>query len=217
MISEAPIWAASNSIAEEIEGRTALTVLSKPLSRWQFILGKYAGIMWSTGVLFLVLSLVFLLCVTYKPVYDTGEGGYSPFYAGERMDGEVRLISPRIDPDTKLGRVRVSLAPHPQLRVGGYARVDFHRPFDPVPAVAEKALQWEANGPRLITIDDDNRARPVAVRVGTRDGDFISLVQGPPVGTRVALGSGVSLLEGDLVNPLEAQDASASAQVEPPP
>ena len=161
------------------------------------------------------------VCANPDLVVDVGgrqylcAGAIADLY--ERMDGEVRLISPRIDPDTKLGRVRVSLAPHPQLRVGGYARVDFHRPFDPVPAVAEKALQWEANGPRLITIDDDNRARPVAVRVGTRDGDFISLVQGPPVGTRVALGSGVSLLEGDLVNPLEAQDASASAQVEPPP
>jgi HlyD family secretion protein len=137
--------------------------------------------------------------------------------SGERLEGEVRLISPRIDPQTKLGRVRVSLARHPQLRVGGYARVDFHRPFDPVPAIAEKALQWEANGPRLITIDDDNHAHPVAVRIGTRDGEFVTLVQGPPVGTRVALGSGVSLLEGDLVNPLELGDAPAATQGEPTP
>ena len=36
------LWAASNSIAEEIEGRTALTVLSKPIGRRQFILGKFA-------------------------------------------------------------------------------------------------------------------------------------------------------------------------------
>jgi len=135
--------------------------------------------------------------------------------SGERLDGVVRLVSPRIDPQTKLGRVRVSLAPHPQLRVGGYARVHFHRPFDPVPAIAEKALQWEANGPRLITIDDDNRAHPVAVRIGTRDGGFVTLVQGPPVGTRVALGSGVSLLEGDQVNPLEEADTDAQAGPSP--
>src|SRR5690606_31173009 len=68
------IWAASNSIADEIERRTALTVLSKPLSRWQFILGKYAGIMWANAALFLILSLVFLARVAYKPVYDTKEG-----------------------------------------------------------------------------------------------------------------------------------------------
>jgi ABC-type transport system involved in multi-copper enzyme maturation permease subunit len=68
------IWGASNSIADEIEGRTALTVLSKPLARWQFILGKYSGIMWSTAVLFLILSVVFLVCISYKPVYDSHEG-----------------------------------------------------------------------------------------------------------------------------------------------
>jgi ABC-type transport system involved in multi-copper enzyme maturation permease subunit len=81
------IWAASNSIAEEIEGRTALTVLSKPLSRWQFILGKYAGILWSTGLVFLFLSAVFLLCLTYKPVYDAKEGGYNPFYSTDKVEG----------------------------------------------------------------------------------------------------------------------------------
>lgn len=138
--------------------------------------------------------------------------------SGEHLDGEVRLISPRIDPETKLGRVRVSLASHPQLRAGGYARVDFHRPFNAVPAIAEKALQWEANGPRLTTIDKENRARPVAVRIGARDGEYVTLVQGPSVGTRVALGSGVTLLEGDLVNPVEADDTAATtAQAESAP
>jgi hypothetical protein len=35
---------ASQSISEEIEGRTAVTLMSKPVSRRQFLLGKYAGI-----------------------------------------------------------------------------------------------------------------------------------------------------------------------------
>src|ERR1700743_441961 len=34
-------WTASVSIAEEIEGKTAMTLLSKPVNRIQFILGKY--------------------------------------------------------------------------------------------------------------------------------------------------------------------------------
>ncbi len=131
--------------------------------------------------------------------------------SGESIEGTVRLISPRVDPQTKLGRVRVSLVPSPQLRVGGYARVTFNRPAVPVPAVAEKAVQWEADGPRLITIDDNNRVHPVSVQTGARDAGFVVLEQGPPVGTLVALGSGVSLLEGDLVNPVEpARNATAA-------
>ncbi len=67
------LWAASNSISEEIEGRTALTVLSKPVSRWQFILGKFAGISWVAVVMFLLLGLWFLIAVAYKPLYDARE------------------------------------------------------------------------------------------------------------------------------------------------
>ena len=39
------LWTASVSIADEIEGRTALTLLSKPVGRRQFILGKFLGIL----------------------------------------------------------------------------------------------------------------------------------------------------------------------------
>ena len=64
------VWAASKSVAEEIEGRTALTVLSKPVSRRQFILGKFSGISMSVGLMFLVLGLWFMIWVAYKPIYD---------------------------------------------------------------------------------------------------------------------------------------------------
>jgi len=37
------VMAASMSISEEIEGRTAVTLMSKPVSRRQFLLGKFAG------------------------------------------------------------------------------------------------------------------------------------------------------------------------------
>ena len=55
------VWAASSSVADEIEGRTALTVLSKPIARWQFILGKYAGICWAVAVMFVILGAIFLI------------------------------------------------------------------------------------------------------------------------------------------------------------
>ncbi len=67
------VWAASKSVAEEIEGRTALTVLSKPVSRRQFILGKYVGISMAIGLLFIVVGLWFVFWTAYKPIYDSGE------------------------------------------------------------------------------------------------------------------------------------------------
>lgn len=67
------VWAASNSISEEVEGRTALTVLSKPLTRRDFILGKYLGILWTVAVMFIIFGIVFMAVVAYKPIYDARE------------------------------------------------------------------------------------------------------------------------------------------------
>lgn len=67
------LWTASTSIADEIEGKTALTLLSKPISRRQFILGKFAGIVWPVLVLFVVLGSILMATVSYKVVYDSRE------------------------------------------------------------------------------------------------------------------------------------------------
>lgn len=67
------VWAASTSVSEEIEGRTALTVLSKPLRRRSFILGKYLGIFLTVAVVFILLGTVLMLVTAYKPIYDAKE------------------------------------------------------------------------------------------------------------------------------------------------
>lgn len=67
------LWTASVSVADEIEGRTALTVLSKPVGRRQFILGKFVGIVWPIVLMFVILGGVFLICVSFKVVYDARE------------------------------------------------------------------------------------------------------------------------------------------------
>ena len=46
---------ASSTVAEEIEGKTAITLLSKPINRRQFIIGKFLGI--ELGVLALYVLL----------------------------------------------------------------------------------------------------------------------------------------------------------------
>jgi len=67
------IWAVSKSVAEEIEGRISLTVLSKPVGRRQFVVGKFAGISMALGLLFILLGFWLVAWVAYKPVYDYKE------------------------------------------------------------------------------------------------------------------------------------------------
>ena len=67
------LWTASTGIADELEGRTALTLLSKPIGRRQFIVGKFLGVLGPVAILFIVLGVVFLCGVSFKVVYDARE------------------------------------------------------------------------------------------------------------------------------------------------
>jgi len=68
------IWTSSTSIAEEIEGKTAMTLLSKPINRRQFVVGKFLGIFNGVMSLMLPLMIAFLLLIFYKVGYDAREG-----------------------------------------------------------------------------------------------------------------------------------------------
>ena len=61
------LWTASVSVADEIEGRTALTLLSKPISRRQFVIGKFLGIVWPIVLMFVNSRSSFWLCQTSLP------------------------------------------------------------------------------------------------------------------------------------------------------
>ena len=50
------VLAASMSISEEIEGRTAVTLMSKPINRRQFLIGKFLGILMACMALSLVVG-----------------------------------------------------------------------------------------------------------------------------------------------------------------
>ena len=68
------VWASSTAITDEIEGRTALTVLSKPIRRQSFIIGKFLGINWATLLMFVILGTALLIVVSYMPFHEAKEG-----------------------------------------------------------------------------------------------------------------------------------------------
>jgi len=63
----ATLFACSRSIYDEIEDRTMLTLMSKPVTRFEVLLGKYLGIVLSTLVAVIVLGAV-LAVATYLRV-----------------------------------------------------------------------------------------------------------------------------------------------------
>lgn len=86
------VWAASSTIAEELDGKTALMALAKPLGRVKFIIGKYAGVMIAVTLLFLILGAFFLNTVSYKVVYDARESSKDIPTAVECAEAVYKIV-----------------------------------------------------------------------------------------------------------------------------
>lgn len=71
------VYAAAKVIDEEIENRTMLTLMSKPIARWQVVVGKYLGV---AAVLFVVVSVLAIA---------TGLLSHLRFYEDMRIDFNV--------------------------------------------------------------------------------------------------------------------------------
>jgi len=87
------VWTASVSIADELEGRTALTLLSKPIGRRQFVFGKFLGVLVPAFVMFVLLSTLYLETVDYKMSYDARETANSA-PTNEQLKFEILMSLP---------------------------------------------------------------------------------------------------------------------------
>ncbi len=79
------VWTSSTSIADEIEGKTAMTLLSKPITRRQFVVGKFVGILQATLFLIIPLSIAFLALIYYKVGYDARESAKEAVAAADKL------------------------------------------------------------------------------------------------------------------------------------
>jgi ABC-2 type transport system permease protein len=59
-------FSASGVLSREIEDRTALTVIAKPVSRATFVAGKFAGVSAAVALAFYLCMLVFLMTVRHR-------------------------------------------------------------------------------------------------------------------------------------------------------
>lgn len=57
-----------NLIPTEIERRTIYTILSKPVRRPEFLLGKWAGALGTIGINILLMSVLFIIAVALKQI-----------------------------------------------------------------------------------------------------------------------------------------------------
>lgn len=71
-------FCASGAISGEIEDRTAMTIVSKPINRTTFLLGKFVGLNAALFMAYYISSLIFILTVRHRVIQSTGQAYDGP-------------------------------------------------------------------------------------------------------------------------------------------
>lgn len=117
---------------------------------------------------------------------------------GERT-GTVRIVTPEVSPDTRLGVARIALGPSSGFRPGMFARVVIDVGTQPGLTVPAPAVVYRENQAGLYVVGANNVVSFRPVQVGGRAGDRITVTGELRAGERVAVDGAGFLGEGDRV------------------
>ena len=121
--------------------------------------------------------------------------------------GEVRLLGAIIDPQTRLGDIRIQLKPDPALRPGAFARAVVAVARAQRPVLPQTAVMADGNGSYVLVVNSAGKVERRPVRVsGTTDTGVI-IAEGLTGNERVVATAGGFLRDGEAV-----QVAAAAAR-----
>jgi HlyD family secretion protein len=126
--------------------------------------------------------------------------------------GRVRLLGAVIDPQTRLGMIRVALAPDPNLRPGAFARADVVVSNAQRIVLPQTAVLTDEKGSYVLVVNaqDKIERRPVHVSGMVENG--VTIADGVSATDRVVATAGAFLQVGETVKPVLAAAASAPAR-----
>lgn len=120
-----------------------------------------------------------------------------------KVEGKVRLISPEIDPKTRLGKVRIFLGQGNNLRIGAFGRANILANRRQGLAVPLSAVLYDA-GRAYVQKIDGSKVKSAPVELGLTAGDLIEIKSGLSLGDQVVAKAGTFLRDGDAVRPAKA-------------
>jgi RND family efflux transporter MFP subunit len=117
-------------------------------------------------------------------------------------EGHVRLLGAVIDPQTRLGQVRVALTPDPNLRPGGFARADVTVSNADRAVLPQTAVLTDDKGSYVLIVNAQHKVERRAVRVSGIVQNGVTISEGVSSKDQVVATAGAFLQEGELVNPV---------------
>ena len=116
--------------------------------------------------------------------------------------GRVRLLGAVIDPQTRLGTVRVALEPDPDLRPGAFARAEVTVSNAERTVLPQTAVLTDEKGTYVLVVTAQNKVERRAVRVSGIVGNGVGIAAGVKYKEAVVSTAGAFLQEGETVTPV---------------
>ncbi|MGV8938085.1 MAG: efflux RND transporter periplasmic adaptor subunit [Allorhizobium sp.] len=126
----------------------------------------------------------------------------------DRLHGKVRLVSPSVDPVTRLGAVHVEIDENDRARAraGMYANAEIIITETEGVALPLTAVTTNKNGSTTRRVEDDI-IKQVDIETGIQDGSYIQVLSGLKAGDDVVAKAGAFVRDGDRIAPV--RDAAA--------
>jgi len=123
--------------------------------------------------------------------------------------GHVRLLGAVIDPQTRLGTVRVSLTPDLNLRPGAFARADVTISSAERVVLPQTAVLSDDKGSFVYIVNAQNKVERRSVRVSGIVQNGVTIADGVGAQDQVVATAGAFLQQGELVKPVPENAASS--------
>ncbi|WP_156398889.1 efflux RND transporter periplasmic adaptor subunit [Methylobacterium sp. Leaf469] len=131
---------------------------------------------------------------------------------GRILMGRVRRIDPEVDRMTRLGRVRIALAPDPSLRIGAFARGKVEVARRRGVAVPLSAVLYATDGAASVFVVKDDRVEARRIAPGLAADGIMEVRSGVQAGEAVVARASSFLRHGDLVRAVRPAGQAAGAQ-----
>jgi len=151
---------------------------------------------------------------TELPLIQAGQSAAITSSQAGSTTGTVRIVTPEVNAQTRLGLARISLAPGSALKPGMFARAAIEAGTRPATVVPTDAVLYRSNKSGVFVLNADSSVRFVPVTVLSRRDDQTS-VEGLNAGVRVVVAGAGFLNEGDKVTIAAAPAAAAPAAAAP--
>jgi RND family efflux transporter MFP subunit len=125
----------------------------------------------------------------------------TPVGSDRSFNGSVWQVAPVIDPQSRLGEVRISIPYVPAIRPGGFAEAKISSGTTTAPLLPQSAVLSDHKGNYVYIVDAKNQVERRNIKIGTVDDQGVTIAEGLSGNEAVVLSAGPFLNPGQKVNP----------------